>query len=126
MSMPSQVETLPLGETEKDGQDSAINFYIERQGEDCYVQPAYFKSYAHYFYTDRQPQNTCEDFEWLSRGPIDKVCYFVVKDRLEDIRQLRLDVPDIKFLYKSSGFRFFVRKQPGTYQDASKEQDDNQ
>ena len=99
-------------EVEKYSQASAVDFYIERQGEDCYVKPAYFKSYAQYFYTMRQPENRCDDFEWLSRGPIDKPCYFVVKDIPEKVEQLRADVPDAEFLYRRSGFQFFVRKQP--------------
>lgn len=115
-----------VGEVEKYSQASAVDFYIERQGEDCYVQPAYFKSYAQYFYTDRQPQNTCEDFEWLSRGPIDKDCYFVVKDIPEDVEMLKADVPDAEFLYKKSGFRFFVRKKPCRDADAPVEQDNQQ
>ncbi|MBQ9462830.1 MAG: glycosyltransferase family 39 protein [Bacteroidales bacterium] len=96
-------------EVEKYSQASAVEFYIERQGEDCYVKPAYFKSYAQYFYTLRQPANKCEDFEWLRSASLDKPCYFVVKDIPEDIERLHSDVPDAEFLYRRSGFQFFVR-----------------
>lgn len=96
-------------EIEKYSQASAIDFYIERQGEDCYVQPAYFKSYAQYFYTARKPENRCDDFEWLSRGPIDKPCYFVVKDIPEKVERFKDEVPEANFLYRKSGFQFFVR-----------------
>lgn len=99
-------------EVEKYSQASAVDFYIERQGEDCYVQPAYFKSYAQYFYTGRQPENTCEDFEWLSKGTLDKPCYFVVKDIPEHVERIKEDAPDAEFLYRRSGFQFFVRKEP--------------
>jgi len=98
-----------VGEVEKYSQASALDFYIERQGEDCYVQPAYFKSYAQYFYTDRQPQNNCEDFDWLARGPIDKPCYFVIKDEPYSIEKIEQDVPDAVFLERKPGFRFYVR-----------------
>ena len=91
-------------EVEKYSQASAVDFYIERQGEDCYVQPAYFKSYAQYFYTMRQPENRCED-------PA-KACYYVVKDIPEDVARLRSDVPEAEFLYRRSGFQFFVRPKP--------------
>ena len=111
-------------EVEKYSQASAVDFYIERQGEECYVQPAYFKSYAQYFYTLRQPENRCDDFEWLSRGPVDKPCYFVVKDIPEKVEQLRADVPDAEFLYRRSGFRFFVRPQPA--QPEAAQQDDGE
>ena len=98
-----------VSEAEKYSQASAIDFYEERQGEDCYVQPAYFKSYAQYFYTRRQPENSCEDFAWLATGPIDKPCYFVVKDVPEDVARLREEVPEAQELYRRSGFWFFVR-----------------
>lgn len=107
-------------EVEKYSQASAIDFYIERQGEDCYVQPAYFKSYAQYFYTQRQPENKCDDFEWLSKGGIDKPCYFVVKDIPEDVQRLRSDAPEARFLYRRSGFQFFVRPQP-VYTEAAEQ-----
>ncbi len=101
-------------EAEKYSQASAVDFYVERQGEDCYVQPAYFKSYAQYFYTRRQPENSCEDFEWLSTGPIDKPCYFVVKDVPEEVERLRREVPEAQELYRRSGFWFFLRPVPST------------
>ena len=96
-------------EVEKYSQASAVDFYIGRQGEDCYVQPAYFKSYAHYFYTLRQPQNNCSDFEWLARGPLDKPCYFVVKDEPGAAERLRHDAPEAELLDRKPGFLFFVR-----------------
>lgn len=111
-------------EVEKYSQASAVDFYIERQGEDCYVQPAYFKSYAQYFYTGRQPENNCEDFGWLTRGDIDKPCYFVVKDIPEQVERLREDAPDARFLSRRSGFQFFVRESPAEQSDA--EPDDGQ
>ncbi len=97
-------------EVEKYSQASAVDFYIDRQGEDCYVQPAYFKSYAQYFYTMRQPANSCDDFDWLCRGIIDKPCYFVLKDEPGNAERLRHDAPEAELLYGRSGFLFFVRK----------------
>ena len=72
----------------------------------------------------RQERNRCDDFEWLSRGPIDKPCYFVVKDIPADVERLRADVPDAEFLYRRSGFQFFVRQKPSEGLDA--EADDSQ
>ena len=97
-------------EVEKYSQASAVDFYVQRQGEDCYVQPAYFKSYAQYFYTLRQPQNSCDDFEWLCRGHIDKPCYFVLKDEPGNAERLRNDAPEAELLYRRPGFLFFVRQ----------------
>ena len=97
-------------EIEKYSQASAVDFYMERQGEDCYVKPAYFKSYAQYFYTQRQPQNALDDFETLCRGPIDKPCYFVLKDEPGAAERLRNDAPEAQLLYRKPGFLFFVRQ----------------
>ena len=113
-------------EVEKYSQASAVDFYIERQGEDCYVKPAYFKSYAHYFYTDRQPQNKCDDFAWLSSPELDKPCYFVVKDIPGDVERLRTEVPDAEFLYRRSGFQFFMRKPHAEEDDAQQAQQSQQ
>ena len=111
-------------EVEKYSQASAVDFYIERQGEDCYVQPAYFKSYAQYFYTAREERNRCDDFDYLCGGPIDKPCYFVVKDVPKYIERLRNDAPEAKFLYRRSGFLFFVRE--GSLEQPQQDQGENQ
>ena len=97
-------------EIEKYSQASAVDFYIGLQGEDCYVKPAYFKSYAHYFYTQRQPGNALDDFGTLCRGDIDKDCYFVLKDEPGAEERLRNDAPEAQLLYRKPGFLFFVRQ----------------
>ena len=111
-------------QVEKYSQASAIDFYIDRQGEDCYVQPAYFKSYAQYFYTQRLPQNNCDDFEWLCKGETDKPCYFVVKDIPADVQRLRDDAPEAELLYSRPGFLFFVRQ--NGQQAPQEDQDDEE
>ena len=110
-------------EVEKYSQAGAVDFYIERQGEDCYVKPAYFKSYAQYFYTDRQPHNNCDDFDWLCRGPIDKPCYFVLKDEPGKAERLRDDAPEAQLLDSRPGFLFYVRQNKPEGQELSDEQD---
>ena len=100
-------------EIEKYSQASAVEFYISRRGEDCYVQPAYFKSYAQYFYTDRQPGNSLDDFDRLCREDVGKTVYFVVKDIPSDVERLRNDAPEAKLLYRRSGFLFFARENGG-------------
>jgi len=99
-----------VGEIEKYSQASAVDFYISRKGEDCYIIPTYFKSYAHYFYSDRQPENTCDDYGYLSSAVLDKPCYFVLKDIPEDLERFKSEVPDAEYLYRQSGFVFFVRE----------------
>ncbi len=100
---------LVVGEVEKYSQAPAIEFYIERQGEDCYIYPEE-KTYAHFFYSNRQPQNTCTDFEWLSQGTIDKPCYFVVKNDSKKIEPFIAKIKDVEHLYTLNGFTFYVRR----------------
>jgi 4-amino-4-deoxy-L-arabinose transferase-like glycosyltransferase len=93
---------------ERYSQGAAIDFYKERQGEDCYVHPLGYKTYAHLFYTQK-PKPTNEksyDQEWLLTGDIDKPVYFVTKvDRLDRIG----DYPELKELYRKNGFVFYKR-----------------
>ena len=52
-------------------QGPAIDFYISKQGEDCYIESYGFKSYAQYYYSDI-PYSTNEDrkrMDWLVNGP---------------------------------------------------------
>ncbi len=89
-------------------QGAAIDFYVELQGKDCYVQVLGFKSYAHLFYT-KKPQVTNEksrDKEWLLTGDIDKPVYFVCKN--VDVDLYRGKYP-IEELGSKNGFVFFRR-----------------
>ena len=97
-----------VGEVEKYSQAPAIDFYIGKQGEDCYIYPME-KSYAHYFYSARQPENRCADREWLTAGDIDKPCYFVVKNDPKKVQELIDVVQDEVKLYEENGFVFYVR-----------------
>lgn len=97
-----------VGEVEKYSQAPAIDFYISKQGEDCYIYPME-KSYAHYFYSDRKPENNCADFEWLSTGEIDKTCYFVVKNDPVKVEEFEKLVGDSVELYEENGFVFYAR-----------------
>lgn len=98
-----------VGEVEKYSQAPAIDFYIDRRGEDCYIYPMN-KSYAHYFYSDRQPENRCDDAEWLFVGDIDKPCYFVVKNDPKNITKFQNLVKEAEYLYEENGFVFYVRR----------------
>jgi 4-amino-4-deoxy-L-arabinose transferase-like glycosyltransferase len=91
-------------------QCAAVEFYESKSGEDCYVRPVGYKSYAHLFYTDKppvQPDHTVDDFDNLAYGKPGKKVYFVAKitnlaelPRLEGCREL----------YRKNGFVFFVRE----------------
>ena len=66
-------------QVEKYSQLSAIEFYENKQKEDCYIL-SISKSYAPYFYGKRLPGNCNADREYLQRGDINKPVYFVVKN----------------------------------------------
>ncbi len=92
-------------------QAAAIRFYESKVNEDAYVQPMYFKSYAHLFYTKKkQPTNPLSyDHEWLKTGKIDKPVYIIVKNT----KKLEFEkYADIKLLYEENGFAFFKREIP--------------
>jgi 4-amino-4-deoxy-L-arabinose transferase-like glycosyltransferase len=92
-------------------QAAAIRFYESKQNEDAYVQPMYFKSYAHLFYTNKKPVSNLlsYDHEWLRTGPIDKPVYIVVKNtKMHELDQYT----DIKLLYEENGFAFYKRDVP--------------
>lgn len=90
-------------------QRAAIEFYQSKAGEDCYVRPVGFKSFAHLFYSQKPPvtgDRTIDDYPTLSRGNPGKKVYFVAKiTNLQDLP----DLPDCRELYRKNGFVFFER-----------------
>jgi hypothetical protein len=95
-------------------QKAPLEFYSSLRNCNCYVQPLGFKSYAHYFYSERQPfqsryykHMTGEDFEkWLLNGKIDRPAYFVAKNKsAPDF----LSNPNIRLLYSKNGYVFMKR-----------------
>lgn len=97
---------------ERYSQGAAIDFYEQRQGENCYVHTLGFKSYAQLFYTRKEkPANqNSYDEQWLLTGNIDKPVYFVTKvDRENNFKQYT----ELKELYRKNGFVFLKRELPG-------------
>jgi len=89
-------------------QRANIEFFKARQGEDCYVETFGYKSYAHYYYTKKQPftDTLSTKIDWLLRGKIDKPTYISVK--VQD--QAYMDtVPNFTKLYYKNGFAFYKR-----------------
>ncbi|HBX47157.1 ArnT family glycosyltransferase [Limibacterium fermenti] len=95
-------------QVEKYSQHAAIEFYQRKRGEDCYILPLH-KSYAHYFYSDRQPQNTNTDREFLQRGAIDKPAYFVLRNQQREVDGFVSQTVDAMKLYDKNGFAFYAR-----------------
>src|SRR3984957_795478 len=99
---------------ERYSQGAAIDFFIARQGEDCYVHTLGYKSYGDLFYTHKEkPANpNAYDQQWLLTGQIDKPVYFVTKvDRVQHWEN-QPQYPDIKELYRKNGFVFMKRDIP--------------
>lgn len=101
--------TLVVPQVERYTQAAAIEFFESLKGEDCYIYPYRYKSYAHYFYSERMPENRCADAEFLLHGEIDKPCYIVVKSMPQDIEALNAEESGAEFLYSKNGFLFYKR-----------------
>jgi hypothetical protein len=90
-------------------QRAAIEFYQNRQNEDCYVETLGFKSYAHLFYVQKPASSNPKsaDSQWLLEGEIDKPAYFVMKNTSKKEQLERY--PQLKVLYEKNGFVFVKR-----------------
>lgn len=97
---------------EKYSQGPAINFYQTLQGKDVYVWPIGFKSYAQYFYAKKPPSPVYgeADEQFLLKGNIKKVAYFVVK-----ITNTGFDSTcnHCILIRQQGGFRFYKREPVG-------------
>ena len=94
---------------EQYSQGAAIRFYESKVNEDCYVIPYGYKSYAHLFYTQKQPQDNPDhrNPDWLYKGDIDKTCYFVSK--ITKKKKIEKEFPQWEFLGEENGFVFYKR-----------------
>jgi 4-amino-4-deoxy-L-arabinose transferase-like glycosyltransferase len=96
---------------ERYSQGAAVDFFIQRQGENCYANVLGYGSYAQLFYTQKEnPTNPkADDMDWLLTGNIDKPAYFVSKiDRIDKFKQYT----GLKELYRKNGFVFLKRDMP--------------
>jgi 4-amino-4-deoxy-L-arabinose transferase-like glycosyltransferase len=94
---------------ERYSQGAAIDFFIQRQGEDCYVNTLGYYSYAQLFYTQKEKPTNPNSYneQWLLTGNIDKPAYFVSKvDRIEPYKKYT----ELKELYRKNGFIFLKRE----------------
>ncbi len=94
---------------EQHTQGSLIEFFQKHQNPEEYVTTFGFRSYAKFFYTNKQKPQKLKalDEEWLINGNIDKPVYIACKMFDKDkVLQLK----NTQFLYEKGGFVFFVRK----------------
>lgn len=91
-------------------QGAAIEFYKSKQAEAAIVEPLRFKSYAHLFYTKRQPQFTrslADSIRQYNSHPEIPV-YYVGK--IQNNQENEQDLPYLEKLYEKNGFVFYRRK----------------
>jgi len=90
-------------------QGANIRFFKSLKGKEVYVGTAGYKSYAHLFYTDKQPQvMSAKPLEILANEDWDIPVFLSVKN----IHRSRLDtLPQFTLIGEENGFLFFV-KQP--------------
>jgi 4-amino-4-deoxy-L-arabinose transferase-like glycosyltransferase len=93
---------------EAHSQRSAIEFYEELSGKECYVTTLGFKSYAHYFYFQQPDDQNKQrkNKQWLLTGNIDKPAYFVSKITHKEAEQY----DQLKKIGSKGGFDFYVRE----------------
>ncbi len=87
-------------------QRAAIEFYKSKVGEDCYIVPRSFKSYAHLFYTRKKPvtNKNSYDFAWLMSDKADKPVYIVTKAHKADVFLKQFS--ELKKVGEKNGFAF--------------------
>lgn len=90
-------------------QRTVIDFYASKRGQEVYVWPIGFKSYAQFFYFKKpagvRPEASNED--WLLNGPVDKPTFLISRiDRAEPFR----NHPNLELIKEENGFVFFRRK----------------
>jgi hypothetical protein len=91
-------------------QGPAIAFYQSLKGKDVFIVPLGFKSYAHLFYSGKQPETAKSQppIDVLLRGKIDKPAYFVSKITKKE--EILKSYPLLEVLYQKNGFVFYRRK----------------
>ena len=100
---------LIVPKVERYTQGAAIDFFITKQGEDCYVNTLGYFSYAQLFYVKKEKPANPNSYneQWLLTGNIDKPAYFVSKvDRIDKYKQYT----ELKELYRKNGFIFLKRE----------------
>lgn len=101
---------LVVPKIERYSQGGIIEFYQSIKGQDVYIIPVSFKTYAHYFYFEQPPYPNIpvgkERQEWATRGRVDKPVYIVVKNTEQYVKEL----PDVTFVKQIGGYLIFRRE----------------
>lgn len=89
-------------------QRAAIEFLKDKAGEECYIY-AIHKSYAIYFYAEREPRNNLSDLTYLQEAELDKPAYFILKNQGSEVADFLEETKDAVRLYEKNGFVFYAR-----------------
>jgi len=101
--------TIIVPRVEQYSQNAAIVFFEKIAHEDCYAATYGYKSYANYFYFNKQiPENKkAYDTNWLLTGNTDKIVYIVCKNtRANEFEKKYTDFNKIEM---KNGFVFFKK-----------------
>lgn len=98
-------------------QNAPIKFFESLRGKDCYLRVLGYKSYAQYFYSDLQSNQSLntkhiedgKQEEYLLKGAIDKDAYFVCQNKIESDFLKDSTQTGIFKLYEKNGFVFMKR-----------------
>lgn len=90
-------------------QNAAVEFYKSKIGKNVYVEPLGFKSYAHYFYTQKSPETAAaqKSDKWLLTGNIDRKAWFVIK--VHKLDKYLEQYPELVKHSEKNGFVFCYR-----------------
>jgi hypothetical protein len=97
-------------------QRAPVEFFKSLQTKDVYVHTLGYKSYAPFFYQQKEMNNSRyylklsgQEFEdFLLTGEIQKPAYFSAK--INNYEDYLIKQPELKELYRKNGFIFFERK----------------
>ncbi len=90
-------------------QGTVIEFYESKQGQDVYVEPIGYKSYAQFFYFEKKPpiDTRTTDENYLLNGPVDKPTFLIA--RINNADEYRKN-PNLEVVKEENGFVFFKRR----------------
>jgi len=86
----------------------AIKFYQSLKGQDVYVKPLGFESYAHLFYFEKAPSEEDDSLERLMNDALQKDAYFVMKVNRKETYLERY--PELEVVLEKDGYVIAVRR----------------
>ena len=91
-------------------QKAAIDFFIQRQNEDCYITVWGYKSYAQLYYTDKKPPTGRENSNIMFAKHVPKTVYIVTKAGNNDAINEFTRHQGFKEVSSENGFVFLKRE----------------